>query len=54
MNRIKDMGRKIYIIDKYILTVGHNVVLDSALGTSNITRQHAAYLLHKWHTMNRN
>ena len=49
MNRIKDRGRRIYIIGAYVLTISHNsIVLDSALGTGNITRSHAAYLLRKW------
>lgn len=49
ITRIKDKGRRIYIINEYILTVRKNsIILDSVIGTGNIMRDHAAYLLRKW------
>ncbi len=52
LRKIKDGMRRMYIVDRFVLTItNRNIILDSAMGTGNITRQHTAYLLRKWRSL---
>ncbi len=52
MRKIKDGIRRVYIVNRFVLTItSRNIILDSALGTGRITRQHATCLLRKWRSL---